>query len=82
MRIIYIVSSLFPCWIKVKLPYLGIWNQEKKYEYFWIFEYLQETVEKYKSGEKTDLTDDQIWAAKHLYDSAYHPDTGIWSICS
>ncbi|XP_052225534.1 sideroflexin-1-like isoform X2 [Dreissena polymorpha] len=33
-------------------------------------------VEKYKSGDDSaNLTEDQIWAAKQLYDSAYHPDT-------
>lgn len=36
----------------------------------------KETVEKYKSGELTNISEDEIWAAKHLYDSAYHPDTG------
>jgi tricarboxylate carrier len=36
----------------------------------------KETIEKYKSGDATKLTEDEIWAAKHLYDSAYHPDTG------
>lgn len=36
----------------------------------------KETVEKYKSGEKTDISDDDIWSAKQLMDSAYHPDTG------
>lgn len=36
----------------------------------------KETVDKYRKGEKTGLSEDQLWAAKHLYDSAYHPDTG------
>ncbi len=38
---------------------------------------LQETVEKVRKGERVpNMSEDQIWAAKHLYDSAYHPDTG------
>jgi len=39
-------------------------------------EQAKETIEKYKSGEASHLTEDEIWAAKHLYDSAYHPDSG------
>jgi len=34
------------------------------------------TVEKYKKGEADNLTEDEIWAAKNLVDSAFHPDTG------
>lgn len=34
-------------------------------------------VNAYKAGEDlTGLTEDDIWKAKHIYDSAYHPDTG------
>ncbi|KAL4231603.1 Sideroflexin-1 [Mactra antiquata] len=33
-------------------------------------------VEKYRKGDDLPgLTEDKIWEAKHLYDSAYHPDT-------
>lgn len=31
---------------------------------------------KYRKGELNHLSEDEIWSAKHLYDSAYHPDTG------
>ena len=31
---------------------------------------------KYRKGELNHLSEDDIWSAKHLYDSAYHPDTG------
>lgn len=34
-------------------------------------------VENYRAGtEDQNLTEDEIWAAKQLYDSAYHPQTG------
>ncbi|XP_071445300.1 sideroflexin-1 isoform X1 [Hetaerina americana] len=34
-------------------------------------------VKAYRAGEsEPGLTEDEIWRAKHLYDSAYHPDTG------
>ena len=36
----------------------------------------QDTVVKYRKGELNHLSEDEIWSAKHLYDSAYHPDTG------
>ena len=37
---------------------------------------IQDTVVKYRKGELNHLSEDEIWSAKHLYDSAYHPDTG------
>jgi len=33
-------------------------------------------VDSYKRGELKDVSEDEIWAAKHLVDSAFHPDTG------
>lgn len=30
----------------------------------------------YRKGEDVNLTDDEIWKAKNIYDSAFHPDTG------
>ena len=39
-------------------------------------EAAKEKVEKYKRGELSHVTEDEIWAAKHLVDSAYHPETG------
>ena len=36
----------------------------------------KETVDKYKKGELNHLSEDDIWAAKSLVDSAFHPDTG------
>ncbi|XP_021002798.1 sideroflexin-1 isoform X2 [Parasteatoda tepidariorum] len=36
----------------------------------------KEIVTKYRNGESLNLTEDEIWRAKHLYDSAFHPDTG------
>jgi len=39
-------------------------------------EAAKDTVLKYKGGELNHLSEDEVWAAKHLYDSAFHPDTG------
>lgn len=39
-------------------------------------EKCKETVDKYKNKEKLCITEDELWHAKHLLDSAYHPDTG------
>ena len=36
----------------------------------------KDKVDRYRRGELSDITADEIWAAKHLVDSAYHPDTG------
>ena len=40
-------------------------------------EKAKEIVTSYRAGkEDKSLTEDQIWKAKELYDSAYHPQTG------
>ncbi|CAL8095586.1 unnamed protein product [Orchesella dallaii] len=33
-------------------------------------------VTRYRRGEALDLPADEIWKAKYIYDSAFHPDTG------
>ena len=40
-------------------------------------EWSKEVVSKCRAGQQpAGLTEDEIWGAKQLYDSAYHPDTG------
>lgn len=39
-------------------------------------DWAKDVVTKYRKGEDVGLSNDEIWRAKHLYDSAFHPDTG------
>ncbi|XP_054722237.1 sideroflexin-3-like [Uloborus diversus] len=39
-------------------------------------EQSKEIVSKVRQGVKVDLSENEIWRAKHIYDSAFHPDTG------
>ncbi|KAF8790677.1 Sideroflexin-1 like protein [Argiope bruennichi] len=39
-------------------------------------EKAKDIVTQCRKGEKVNLSEDEIWRAKHLYDSAFHPDTG------
>jgi len=36
----------------------------------------RELLDNYKAGAATAVSEEELWAAKQLYDSAYHPDTG------
>lgn len=36
----------------------------------------KQTVADYRAGKLSDMSDDAIWQAKQLVDSAFHPDTG------
>ncbi|XP_069184359.1 sideroflexin-3 isoform X3 [Procambarus clarkii] len=39
-------------------------------------EVAKDVVTKYRNGEEVNLSEDAIWRAKSIYDSAFHPDTG------
>jgi len=39
-------------------------------------EKAREIISRYRSGEQLALSADELWRAKNLYDSAFHPDTG------
>lgn len=39
-------------------------------------EWSKDVVTRYRKGEDVKLSDDEIWKAKSIYDSAFHPDTG------
>jgi len=36
----------------------------------------KEIVTRYRNGEKLSISEDDLWRAKSIYDSAFHPDTG------
>jgi len=39
-------------------------------------EHAKDVVTRYRKGEDLKISLDELWDAKHLYDSAFHPDTG------
>ncbi|XP_042236814.1 sideroflexin-1-like isoform X2 [Homarus americanus] len=39
-------------------------------------ENAKDVVSRYRKGEELGLSEDEIWKAKSIYDSAFHPDTG------
>ena len=36
----------------------------------------KQTVEQYKAGQLPNISEEELWQAKSLVDSAFHPDTG------
>ncbi|XP_037779554.1 sideroflexin-3-like isoform X1 [Penaeus monodon] len=39
-------------------------------------ENARDVVTRYRKGEDLKLSEDELWQAKNIYDSAFHPDTG------
>lgn len=39
-------------------------------------EWSKDVVSRYRKGESLDLSKDDVWRAKQIYDSTFHPDTG------
>jgi len=39
-------------------------------------DWAKDVVTRHRRGEDTGLSLDELWSAKHIYDSAFHPDTG------
>lgn len=56
--------------LTVTSPFMVLASDEK-------LDKAKELVDAYRAGkEPAGTTEDEVWAAKHLYDSAFHPDTG------